>query len=172
MDRARQARKDWLASNAVQDGCLEESGEAYAELDVLLSSGGPLPTDWAIRADEGTRSADEVPLPEDGLPRRHGTEYHLQQALKGIAALRHELGEYSLKMSGLASENARLRAELDVHAGRNVLLCLDRDVQAAMRVSVLEPDGTILRTTDTGIEYELDGRLWARRSSLASRERT
>ena len=44
--RAREARQAWLDSNCIQDGCLEAADEAYAELDALLSSGGPPPAAW------------------------------------------------------------------------------------------------------------------------------
>lgn len=172
----RRARQDWFVMDPRSEPerkAAEELADWVNELDTLLSSGGPLPTDWAARPDETVRPVQDVPLTDAGLPTRHAAEYHLRQALEAIAALREEITGARLMLSGLSGENARLKAELDVHQGRDVLLCMDRDAQAAMDASRNERPGTILRTTDTGIEYELDdGGLWTRRSSLGGRGRT
>lgn len=55
---------------------------------------------------------------------------------------------------------ARLKAELDQRRGTNVLLCMERDVAAAMQASADEAPGSVLRCTDTGREYEMTDRGW------------
>lgn len=170
--RARKCLSEQAVHGEMEPATAHDLAEIFGHIDVLLSSGGPLPTDWAAKPDETVRPVQDVPLPAGALPRRHAAEHHLRQALAGIAALREEIAGARMMLSGLSAENARLKAELDVHRDRIVLLCLDRNAEKAMSESRGERPGTILRTTDTGIEYELDGGLWTRRSSLGAGERT
>jgi hypothetical protein len=75
-----------------------------------------------------------------------------------LNALRREIAE-------LKSENARLRAELDVAGRRSVLLCPASAMLEAMEASYDAEPGTIMRATDqTGLEFELtEDRKWRRR---------
>ena len=58
------------------------------------------------------------------------------------------------------AEIARLQAELDQYHGRTVLHCTEAMLDDAAVTSLDEPDGTILRATDTGRELVMDGRMW------------
>lgn len=60
----------------------------------------------------------------------------------------------------MAAEIERLTGELDGYQGRAVMHCMDRDLDGAMMTSLDEPDGTILRATDTGREMVLHDRAW------------
>lgn len=55
---------------------------------------------------------------------------------------------------------AQLRSELDAYQGRTVLFCTEAAMDAACLASLDEPDGTILRATDTGRELVLADRTW------------
>lgn len=58
---------------------------------------------------------------------------------------------------------ARQRAELDSIAERTVYHCMERDLDDVMVTCMGEPDGVMIRTTDTGREFELTGRMWRER---------
>jgi len=55
--RVRAASRCTWASNGLDD---RRAVEAFAELDLLLSAGGPLPTDWAVC--EPAPKVTDVPL--------------------------------------------------------------------------------------------------------------
>jgi hypothetical protein len=61
------------------------------------------------------------------------------------------------------AEIERLRGELDGYQGRSVLFCTEAQMAAAAMSSLDEPDGTVLRATDTGRELVLSGRTWTAR---------
>lgn len=66
-------------------------------------------------------------------------------------------------ISHQAAEIAQLQAQLDAYQGRTVIHCTDAQMDYAAGQSLDEPEGTILRATDTGREMEMTGRLWAPR---------
>jgi hypothetical protein len=55
---------------------------------------------------------------------------------------------------------ARMRAELDNYQGRSVLHCTEAQMDTAALAALDEPDGTILRATDTGTELVLRDHTW------------
>jgi hypothetical protein len=61
------------------------------------------------------------------------------------------------------TEIARLQAELDSYQGRTVLHTTDANLLAAAVISTDEPEGTVLRATDTGRELVLTGGQWSER---------
>jgi hypothetical protein len=64
------------------------------------------------------------------------------------------------------AEIARLRAELDEHGKVNVMHFLERQADAVETLNVLyadEPDGTIMRATDTGNEWVKTDGSWEAR---------
>jgi hypothetical protein len=63
-------------------------------------------------------------------------------------------------ISELDAEVARLKAELEARAGINVLLCMERDFTDLATQAYGEPDGTVIRTTDTGQEWVKQGLAW------------
>jgi len=58
---------------------------------------------------------------------------------------------------------ARLNAELDRYQGRQVLHTTEAHLDDAALASLDEPDGTILRATDTGRELLFHGGTWGER---------
>jgi hypothetical protein len=60
---------------------------------------------------------------------------------------------------------ARLRAELDAVHERTVFHCMSRDLDDVMLSTIGEQPGAIIRTTDTGQEYELSGGTWRERTT-------
>lgn len=67
------------------------------------------------------------------------------------------------EISRLRAEVAGLRARLDFYEGRNVVHCMERSVKQAMHALRDEADGTLLRATDTGCEWELRAGIWLTR---------
>src|SRR5580658_8320925 len=59
--RVRAASRRTFASSGLDD---RRAVEAFAELDLLLSAGGPLPTDWISAAD---RTVTDIPGPDAPL---------------------------------------------------------------------------------------------------------
>jgi len=92
----------------------------FHELDVLLSSGGPLPAAWA--ACEPARPVTDVPLPV---------------RVPGSAML-----------AECGAEIARLTAELDAARNVPVEYVITAGLEAAMAVDPHREDGTVLRVTD------------------------
>jgi hypothetical protein len=58
---------------------------------------------------------------------------------------------------------ARQRAELDQHLDRSVSHCMERDLDDVMLACMGESPGSLIRTTDTGREFELAGGTWMER---------
>ena len=61
--QAREALRDWItadAFSAAESMASGRLGSAFEMLDALLSSGGPLPTDWAVC--EPAPKVTDVPL--------------------------------------------------------------------------------------------------------------
>lgn len=58
------------------------------------------------------------------------------------------------------AEIARLKAELDQRLHRNVLHVMERYARQAQESSMTEPEGTIMRATDTGREWVFAGGRW------------
>lgn len=59
---------------------------------------------------------------------------------------------------------ADLRTQLDESAGRMVHLCMDRDIAMMQASSGDVPEGSVLRTTDTGREFRREGGTWTEQS--------
>ena len=114
--RYAQAKPGSLGENmaAADLGC------AFDELDVLLSSGGPLPAAWADC--EPVRPVTDVPLPV---------------RVPGSAML-----------AECGAEIARLTAELDAARNVPVEYVITAGLEAAMAVDPHREDGTVLRVTD------------------------
>lgn len=55
---------------------------------------------------------------------------------------------------------AQLAMELDRYQGHQVLHCTDAQLDNVAVQSLDEPDGTIIRATDTGRELVMSGRTW------------
>lgn len=69
------------------------------------------------------------------------------------------------------AEIARLKAELDRYEGREVRHGLERYIQSSLSDGSIpaERDGTILRATDTGAEWECQGGEWKVRQPRGGR---
>lgn len=67
------------------------------------------------------------------------------------------------EISMLRAQVAALQSRLDFYEGRNVVHCMERNVDMAGQALLDEGDGTILRATDTGREWELRGGVWLSR---------
>jgi hypothetical protein len=55
---------------------------------------------------------------------------------------------------------ARLKAELDAFNDRSVQHCMERDLANVIVASRDDPEGSMIRTTDTGRELVMAGRQW------------
>lgn len=58
------------------------------------------------------------------------------------------------------AEIARIQAELDAYQGRTVMFCTEAQMDGVMLSCLDEPDGTVLRATDTGRELVLADHTW------------
>lgn len=65
------------------------------------------------------------------------------------------IAELRRQLSGLQTENQRLRNELDAYQGRTVFFTTDGHLDEAMIASFDAEPGTVLRATDTGRELIL-----------------
>lgn len=69
----------------------------------------------------------------------------------------------SRELADARAENARLRTELDRYQGRQVMHTTEAHMDEAAMASLDEPDGTILRATDTSKELLMYQGTWAER---------
>jgi hypothetical protein len=77
-------------------------------------------------------------------------------------------------LAGKDAEIARLKAELDRYEGRDVRHGLERYIQSQLSDGAIAPekDGTILRATDTGAEWECQDGAWKVREQPKGRHST
>lgn len=109
-------------------------------------------------------SADMPPPLRAGPPSAPGPwepGYRLSDA-EAAEVLRASADRETISM--LRAQVAALQGRLDFYEGRNVVHCMERNASTAMEALADEGDGTILRTTDTGAEWELRGGAWLTRA--------
>lgn len=99
--------------------------------------------------------AEQPHIPGAPGPWEHG--YRLTDA-EAAEVLRASADRETI--SALRARVAELLARLDFYEGRNVVHCMERNAGTAMQALLSESDGTLLRATDTGSEWELRGGVW------------
>ncbi len=158
LKQARQALFDWTVADDRTDAEWNASARlnsAFEMLDHLLSSGGPLPADWADCVpviNVVSHIPDIVDLPDGDQvfapPPRTALVRKLAEKDAEIARRGDLLAKAVERMQEKDAEIHRLTAELDATRNVPVEYVITAGLEAAMAADPHRADGDVLRETD------------------------